>query len=509
MKKKGILLLIGILFIIPTIVFAAKASVTTDFEGVITAKPGDIVAYDIKITTDELKPTKYKANLEYNKDVVEFKSITQKGEGWSSISSENSIELNNSKGASSGTIVVATITFKVKDDIPKQNTEIKLTNIQITTLDDEKSESITNLDDKKVTLSIKSTDNKLKDLKVDGITLEEFKEDVFEYELEVSSEEDKIEIKATPNNVNATFVEGYGPRTVDVNYGENEFLIKVKSESGEIQVYKISIKREDDRNTNNSLKEVIINSGKIKLSLSKNQVDYEVKTYKLKELEVDAVAVDPKAKVEVKLPEEIIVGDNIVVISVTSESGEEKLYTITFSNSDTEIDTKIKTLYIKEHDIDFDKNTMVYEVVFNKKFKKGLDIRVVPVSGDDLVNYQIYYNGNLLTEDTKVNLKAGDKYEIKVIPIGMEEGNESETSTYTITIVKDTRISFYLVLEAFIALILVILIIVQIVKRNKIKKSKTKKEIEKTVSDKKVKTEIEKTKVMTEEEINKINDNKE
>lgn len=514
MRKKGILLfVIGVLLLIPTIVLAASADVTTDFEGVITAKPGDIVAYDIKITTDELRPSKYKASLEYKEDILELKSITAKGDGWTSTSIGKNIALANTKGGTTGTTILATVTFKVKDNVPKQNVEIKLTNIEITTLDENDSENITkNISDKKVTLSIKSTDNSLKDLKVDGITIEEFKSDVYDYSLTVSSDTDKVELKATANNTNATFVDEYGSRDVELNYGENEVLVKVKAESGEIQVYKLIITREDDRNTNNSLKEVIVNSGKIKVELSKNKVDYVIKTYKLKELEVDAVAVDSKAKVDVKIPEEIIVGENVVLITVTSENGEEKKYTFTFENSDTTIDTKIKTLYIKGYEIEFDKNTMVYDVVFNKKYKNGLDIKVVTVSGDDLVEYKMYYNGHEITDDTKIKLAPGDKYEIKVIPVGMEEGNESDSTTYTITIAKDTRVSFFLVLEVFIAIILVILIIIQIVKRNKRRKNNKKDEKkvqskDKTISSREVEKEIAKTKVLSTSELNKINNN--
>lgn len=506
-KKKGIILfLISLLLMVPTIVFAAKP--TTELTGVLYAKPGDTVAYDIKITSpDEVRASEYKATLNYDENILEFKSITAKS--WSGIGDASIIDFSYKNGVT-GTSNIATITFKVKDNVPKQTTIISLKDIKITTLDENDDQSIVSLSEEsthKISLAIKSTDNTLKDLKVDGTKIKEFKKDVFEYELEVSSDSDSIEIKATPNNANATFVEGFGNRKVDINYGENEVLVKVKSESGEIQVYKINVIREDDRNTNNNLKEVIINSGKIKLELSKTKVNYTIKTYKLKSLEVDAVAVDSKAKVEVKVPEKIIVGDNIVTIIVTSENGEKKVYTLTFENSDKTIDTKLKTLYIKEHNIDFDKNTMVYEIVYNKKYKNGLNIRAVPAAGDELVEYKLFYNGNQITDDTNIELKIGDKYEIKVSPIGMEEGDESDSTTYTITIVKDKRVSFFLVLEILITLVLIVLIVIQIVKRNKMRKNNEvmgEKE-EKVISEKKAKEEVDKTKIISQEELNKIN----
>lgn len=513
MKKKGILtFLIGILLLIPTIVFAQE-EVTTKFEGVITAKPGEVVAYDIKVTTpDDIKAKEYSAKLDYDKDILELKGVSAKSL-WSGTSDANSINYSYKDGIT-GTSTIATVTFKVKDNVSKQTTIVSLKDIKITTLDGDDNKSILTVQENsshKVSLAIKSTDNTLKDLKVDGITIEGFKSDVFEYELEVTSDIDKIELKAFANNANATLVEGFGNRVESLEYGENEFLIKVKAESGEIQVYKLVVIREDDRNTNNNLKEIIINSGKIKLELSKNKVNYTIKTYKLKKLEVDAIAIDDKATVKIETPEEIIVGENIVIITVTSENGEDKVYTLTFNNTDETIDTKLKTLYIKGYNIDFDKNTMVYKIVFNKKYKKGLDISAVTVFGDDLVEYKIYYNEKEIDEDTKIELKPGDKYEIKVMPIGLEEGENSDSTVYTISIVKDKRISFFLVLEIFIALILTVLIIIQVVKRNKIRKEKkeeiAKKETKKKPSSNKVEKEVEKTKVMSKEELDKINNN--
>ncbi len=508
MKKiKGLLLFIAGIILLPTIVFAQP---TTELSGVTYAKPGDTVAYDIKITSpDEEKATKYEAELSYDKDILELKSITAKS--WTGKNTTDNLSFTYKDGTV-GTSTIATITFKIKDNVPKQTTIVSLKNIKVTTLDENDSKNLVAISENashKVSLAIKSTDNSLKDIKIDGKTIDGFKKDVFEYEMEVPSDTDKIIIKATPTNANATFVENFGERTQEIKYGENEVLIKVKSEAGDIQVYKLLITREDDRNTNNNLKEVLINSGKIKLKLSKNKTDYTIKTYKLKKLDVDAVAVDSKAQVKVEVPEEIIVGDNVVVITVTSESGEEKKYTITFENTDKMVDTKIKTLYIKGYNIDFDKNTMVYEVVFNKKYKNGLDISVVTVAGEKVVEYKIYYNGREIDEDTKIDLKAGDKYEIKVSPIGLEEGDETDSTTYTITILKDKRVSFYLVLELFITLVLIVLIIIQIVKKKKNNAKKNQKVEEKTkkakVSNEQVKEEIEKTKVMSEDELNKIN----
>jgi len=498
MKKisKVLLSFITMVMLLPIIVFA-KDDIEIDFDGVQYAKPGDIVAYDIKMEiVDSVTVTGFKANIEYDSTILEYQdSVVKEDSGWKKeVNDTTNFNFSIADGIN-GTTTVATVSFKIKGEATKQTTKLILKDIEVITVDEAGDPGYKHISStEEVQLSIKSTDNTLKDLKVDGMTLEDFKSDVLEYKLIVDSDVEKLEIKAMLNDNTAKFVEEFGNREVDIEYGDNEFLVKVQSESGDIKVYKITITKEDDRNTNNNLKEVIINSGKIKLTLSKTKVDYVVKTYKLKELEVEAFPVDSKATVKVEVPEEIVVGNNIVVITVTSETGEEKLYSITFENSDTSIDTKLNTLYIKGFDIDFDKNAMVYDIVYNKKYKNGLEIKPVPVSGDDLVEYVIYYNGTRLDEVDNIKLKVGDKYEIEVNPLGMEEGDESETSVYTINIVRDTRISFYLVLEVLIAIILSILITVQIFKkrRNDRRKEKIKMKKQKKVSDKKLEEEVNK-----------------
>lgn len=496
MNKKLLLSLFTVFMMLPIMVFA-KDDIEIDFDGVKYAKPGDIVAYDIKMTVgDTINVSGFKANIEYDANILEYQESVAKGDWIKEPVVTNNLNFSLENGTN-GTTTVATITFKVKQETLRQTTKITIKDIEVTTIDENEDTGYKHISDTfEEQLMIRSIDNTLKDLKVDGITLEEFASDKFEYNIVVDSEIDKLEIKATLNDSNASFVEEFGPREVEIDYGENEFFVKVKSESGDIQVYRIKIIRDDNRNTNNHLKEVIINSGKIKLELSKSRVDYVVKTYKLKELEIDAVAVDPKAEVKVEIPEEIIIGENIVLITVTSEMGEERKYSITFENSDKKLDTKLKNLYIKGSDIDFDKNTMVYEVVYNKKYKNGLDIKPVTVSDSEFVGFEIYYNGTKLSEVENIELKVGDKYEVRVHPLGMEEGDESETSTYTVTIVKDTRISFYLLLEVVIAIILAILITIQIFKKKKNNKTKNKK-----VLDKKIQEEINKTKVI--ESLNK------
>ena len=128
---------------------------------------------------------------------------------------------------------------------------------------------------------------------------------------------------------------------------------------------------------------------------------------------------------------------------------------MTFINSDQEIDTKLKNLSIKGQQINFDQNKLDYELVFDKSMKDGIKIYATALSQDAKIDI----SGN---ED----LKVGSKIKIRV---SAEDGSET---IYTITMIKDKRINFFMILELLIIVVLIVLIIIQIVKRKKTKKGK-------------------------------------
>ena len=97
-RKKGILLLVvGLLILIPSIVLAAQP--TVELSGVLNAKPGDTVAYDIKINSSgDTRASKYEANLEYDQNILELKSITAKS--WTKESGSSDLNFSYQDGIS-------------------------------------------------------------------------------------------------------------------------------------------------------------------------------------------------------------------------------------------------------------------------------------------------------------------------------------------------------------------------------------------------------------------------
>ena len=75
--------------------------------------------------------------------------------------------------------------------------------------------------------------------------------------IDVKSDVSSVVITASLEDEKSTFVKGYGPRTVSLKNGFNSFLIKVKSEKGNIKTYTINITRDDGRSKNNNLSSII------------------------------------------------------------------------------------------------------------------------------------------------------------------------------------------------------------------------------------------------------------
>lgn len=461
MKKGKILFIIifALLVFIPTKVSASNAIALV---GASSVGPGNTVTYDIHVATDATSQ-KLTTELTYDTTVLELVSIVNKQWQGDNKIGNSPIHLEFTTNGATGVSEVASLTFKVKSETTKSATALQLKYTTVAVISDDLESSILSIDDYKKDINIYNTDATLSSLKLNGSAVNGFRSKTYNYNIIVDSSVSNANIEAIQTMKCASFVENFGPREVELNYGTNKVLIKVKAESGDIKTYTLNITREDTRATNNYLKDIIINGGKIPIDFDKLVLDYTIKTYKIDTLDIEATPEDSNSTVSVIKPNQIIVGENTVKISVKSQSGKEQIYTLVVINSDTEINTKLKNLSVKDHQIEFDSNKLDYEIVFNKSMEDGVKIYATTISKDAKI--EIVGNDNL---------KVDSKIKIRVFA---EDGSET---IYTITIVKDSRINFFMLLEILIIIVLIILIIIQIVKRNKNKKVNNPKQKEKS-----------------------------
>ena len=91
---------------------------------------------------------------------------------------------------------------------------------------------------------IKSKDNSLSSLVVsNGELSPAFDPTVNTYNVEVENDVTSLNLAATLNDEKASFVEGFGPRDVELNEGSNPVQIRTVSESGDTNIYTVVINR--------------------------------------------------------------------------------------------------------------------------------------------------------------------------------------------------------------------------------------------------------------------------
>ena len=280
----------------------------------------------------------------------------------------------------------------------------------------------------------RSSNNNLKSLTLSKGNLN-FNKSTTTYNVDVDKDTTSVKIEASLEDVKASFENGFGPRTINLNPGNNTIYIKVRNEIGNIKTYTININREDGKSSDSTLKEIKLSEGKIDFKTDvleyKINVEYDVDTFK-----IEALPTDGKSKVNITGDEKLKVGENTFTITVEAENGKITTYVVKVIRKEEgyklSTNNYIKSLTIKNHSIDFDKKTYKYTI---KTKEKKLDISII--LDDRKSEYKI--SGNK-------NLKNGSKVLIKVIA---EDGS---TRTYTLNIEKSNN-----------ALIITLIIVITII----------------------------------------------
>ncbi|GEM_PF-5017679 len=280
----------------------------------------------------------------------------------------------------------------------------------------------------------RSSNNNLKSLTLSKGNLN-FNRSTTTYNVDVDKDTTSVKIEASLEDVKASFENGFGPRTINLNPGNNTIYIKVRNEIGNVKTYTININREDGKSSDSTLKEIKLSEGKIDFKTDvleyKVNVEYDVNTFK-----IDALPTDGKSKVNITGDEKLKVGENTFTITVEAENGKITTYIVKVTRKEEgyklSTNNYIKSLTIKNHSIDFDKKTYKYTI---KTKEKKLDISVT--LDDRKSEYKI--SGNK-------NLKNGSKVLIKVIA---EDGSNR---TYTLNIKKSNN-----------ALIITLIIVITII----------------------------------------------
>lgn len=283
-----------------------------------------------------------------------------------------------------------------------------------------------------------------------------FSSTVYSYTYVVKNSVTSTTISATPTDSKAN-VQGTGKK--DLKVGNNTFNIEVTAENGNKKIYSINITREGDKNSGSNsnkpsngtssntssskdsnalLKELVVDGNKMTLTDDNFSYNYTV-LYDVTSVKVDAKAKSDKAKVKIVGNNDIQVGKNTIMITVTAEDGSEKIYLINVTRKDAKeklsSDSKLNQLSINGYGIDFKPNVFKYTVKINRE--KQLDISYTP--SNDNSNVVIIGNDNLSNNS------------VIRIEVTAEDGN---LSVYEITVKKKTSASV-VILGSILGILLV------------------------------------------------------
>ena len=260
------------------------------------------------------------------------------------------------------------------------------------------------------------------------------------YKIEVNS--DKISVFATLTSDDASYVEGYEPRTVNLEYGENKILIKIKNKSGKVRTYTIIATRTDDRVSNNLLTDLTVSKGKIEFDPYVTDYNIEVPKNTKKVSINGTLASDTSSFVEGNEPREVELTEDITtsVLEVISESGITRSYVLTFIKKGAEEETStsayLDTLTIEGTAIDFNKEIYEYAVTVPYEYS-SVNVYAFPESDNAFAEVEGDRGLKVGANNLKITVKNGKltkTYTVTVIrkEAGLEISNDVTLSSLTV-----------------------------------------------------------------------------
>lgn len=236
------------------------------------------------------------------------------------------------------------------------------------------------------------------------------------YEIDVNSS--KISVYATLTSDDAKYVEGYEPRTVDLDYGRNTILIKIQSNSGKVRTYTIIANRTDDRVNNNLLSDLTVSKGKI--SFDPYVTNYDVEVGKnVKRVNINAnLASDTSAFVTGFTPRKVDLNNDITtaIIKTISETGSTRSYVLTFKKTledegGVDDSALLDTLFIRGTTLGFNREVFDYSVTVPYEYEYT-EVYAFPES--DNASVEVSGNAGLRVGANNIEIKVTNKRKINI-----------------------------------------------------------------------------------------------
>ncbi len=274
----------------------------------------------------------------------------------------------------------------------------------------------------KVVKSAPSKDNTLKSLTVNTGTLSPaFSSSVLNYNVNVPYTTTSITLTAVKNHAAAT-VSGDGAKTLAV--GKNTFTITVKAQNNEKKTYTVIVTRQ--QSSDNTLKSLTINNGKLTPSFNKNTTEYIVLVpYTVSSVKINYTLNDSAASatpVGGVINKQLVVGVNEITITVKAQNGNVKVYKITVSREAPSTDNALKSLTVSKSSLSpsFSPSNLFYTV------NVGYEADSIEIKG--IANHI----AATVSGDGKKILKVGEN----IFYVDVTAQN-NESKTYTVKVIRE------------------------------------------------------------------------
>ncbi|MFA6777303.1 MAG: cadherin-like beta sandwich domain-containing protein, partial [Bacilli bacterium] len=203
--------------------------------------------------------------------------------------------------------------------------------------------------------------------------------DLFTTAYELTVDSDAVSLYATLTNSDAKYVEGYEPRTIDLDYGRNVAIIKIENNKGAQRSYTFVINRTDTRESVNVLKDVILGVGTINfdpyvsdytVSIPKNTTSVSINGTLESDKSAFIAGYEPRT---ISLTEDV----TSAVLKTISEAGITRNYVFTFiktgayASSSISSSTYLSSLTIPGTEISFNKENLSYSVAIEYEIESA------------------------------------------------------------------------------------------------------------------------------------------
>ena len=314
----------------------------------------------------------------------------------------------------------------IKIDNDGKITPLKVGNSKVTVLIKFKNEENKAECSSVLSINVMSNDSSLKTLNLEELDISNiFKSDIYDYEIRIPYNVEKINIIAEANDKNAT-ITGDGRRYI--NEGDNEFEIIVKATDGSSSTYKIKILRKE-ANNDTTLKNLLVEGYVLTPEFKSDIYEYSLNvSEKVEEIVINAETTYELAKTLGTGKYKLATGENKFKIKVIAENNTEQEYTIIINKNNG--NSKLENLIIDGYELNEEFKSDVY--TYNLTINSDTDKLKIDAKSKENDQIEIIGNENLKTGENNIIIRVSNEdkgattYKLIVNKLSEEEQKQIE-----------------------------------------------------------------------------------